>query len=142
MHQLLKKVSRKLNVSLTNIRFISITKGCPRISGLKVKGRRWQITSIRRKSKHQTISLPFDCIFKARRSLTQTVQARARPSLTWAGLAWLGSAWLSLARLGLARLGSAQLGSARIGSARLDPEQPNELPSQRVDEPLLNYSLN
>jgi hypothetical protein len=56
-----QKNFQQTSVSLTNIRFVSITKGCPRISGLKVKGRKWQITSIRRKSKHQTISLPFDC---------------------------------------------------------------------------------
>ncbi len=51
----------KLSVSLTNIRFVSITKGCPRISRLKVKGRRWQITSIRRKSLNM-VSLLIGCV--------------------------------------------------------------------------------
>jgi hypothetical protein len=61
MHLFLKKVTSKPSVSLTNIRFISVRKGCPRISGLKVKGRRWQITSIKRKSL-EMVNLLIGCV--------------------------------------------------------------------------------
>jgi hypothetical protein len=61
MHLFLKKVTSEPSVSLMNIRFISVRKGYHRISGLKVKGRRWQITSIRRKSL-EMVNLLIGCV--------------------------------------------------------------------------------